>query len=274
MIARISLLVLFVLGGAAACAGSDGSLITAVHSRTVDGYVRPRDADGAFKRETYALSNGGPVPGTLQDNAMDKVPFASLADALVRQLAEQDYHLARNAKSADLLLLVQWGATTSSHEANFRAALNEAPSSPAAAQLLPMLQRMRDRATLENARVLGYYEELQDASVLEDVPGANLRYRDLRSDVEEPRYYLIVSAYDFREMVERKIKKLRWITRVSIRAPGNSFAAEFDRMLADAAPHFGQDTGRLLRRDEVRERVDIGELEVLGESPPTSKGPR
>jgi len=263
---RCCTIALALLGACAARASEESSLLTAVHARTVGGYQRPRAPDGGFKREYYALANGGALPGTTLEQRMEHVGFPQLAGVLGQYLATQNYFLAPNEASADLLLVVHWGATgqtSSTIDTNLHLAMSSGSGS---AEDIQILQQMRDRVTAEHAQLLGYAEEMhaQD-DYRRFVTGSN-RYNDLRSEVEEPRYYLVVSAYDFRETVRKKNRKLLWVTRVSIRSPGNSFAGEFSEMIAKAARHFGRDVG-LLRRDELEARVEIGEMEVLGVAP-------
>ena len=52
-------------------------IITAVFSRTYNGYQRPKAADGTFQREYYALANGSYLPGVGADASIDKVKFPS-----------------------------------------------------------------------------------------------------------------------------------------------------------------------------------------------------
>jgi hypothetical protein len=65
-----------------------------------------------------------------------------------------------------------------------------------------------------------------------------------------------------------------WQTRVSVRSPGNSFDQSFSPMLKSASRFFGQDSGRLVRSDETKGTVEMGDLKFLGEakeSAPTAK---
>ena len=241
---------LFVAITAATFAAREESfLVTSVHSRTIDGYQRPRTDTGEFKPEYYAISNGGAVAGSWQDNAVDKVPFSSLAKPLGELLARQNYHLAKDKDSADLLLVVHWGATMTA---------DRAPS-----------QQLREMLTAENARMLGYTEIIERHKELRAVGSGASSYLELDQEIVKPRYYLVVSAYDFRSTALEGKRRLLWITRVSIRSAGNSFAREFSGMLAKAAPYFGQNTERLLRQDEITTRVEIGELQVIGSTPAT-----
>ena len=129
-----------------------------------------------------------------------------------------------------------------------------------------MENRARDQINLPNAKLLGYLDEINDADGIQRWAGGGDRYNDLIADVEESRYYIIISAYDFPELVKHDKKKLLWQTRVSVRAPGNRFDDSFAAMLKGAAKYFGQDSGRLIRGEESKGTVELGDLKYLGEA--------
>lgn len=134
--------------------------------------------------------------------------------------------------------------------------------------------RVRDELNTKNARVLGYMDDLADANDIRRHAGGGDRYNDLITDVEESRYYIVVSAYDFKELTEKGTQKLLWQTRVSVRAPGNAFNETYLAMLKSASRYFGQNSGRLLRGEESRGQVELGELKYLGEAGPAAVKPK
>ncbi len=126
--------------------------------------------------------------------------------------------------------------------------------------------RVRDRLNEANARVLGYVDDLADANDIRRYAGGGDRYNDLIGDVEESRYYIVVSAYDLPELEQKKKKKLLWQTRVSVRSPGNSFNDTYLAMLKNASAYFGQNSGKLVRGEGTKGTVELGELKYLGEA--------
>ncbi len=126
--------------------------------------------------------------------------------------------------------------------------------------------RVRDRLNEANARVLGYVDDLAAANGIHRYAGGGDRYGDLIGDVEESRYYIVVSAYDFPELLKKNKKKLLWQTRVSVRSPGNNFDDTYLAMLKNASLYFGQNSGKLVRGEEAKGTVELGELKYLGEA--------
>jgi hypothetical protein len=132
-----------------------------------------------------------------------------------------------------------------------------------------MYNDIRRKADERNARLLGYADEINYRDNPSRFTGDGNLYDDLISDLEEERYYVIVSAYDFRSAVHDGKRKLLWATRISIRAQGNRFDEQLTTMLANASKHFGQNTNHLLRQYQEG-RVDIGEMKIVGVDSPTT----
>ena len=126
--------------------------------------------------------------------------------------------------------------------------------------------RARDELNQRNARVLGYMDDLADSNDIRRYAGGGDRYSDLIADVEESRYYIVISAYDFPELTKKSKQKLLWQTRVSVRSPGNAFDDSVAAMLKSASKHFGQNTGKLVRAEETKGTVEFGDLRFLGEA--------
>lgn len=291
-----------VLGASAAFGGND-SLVTAVYSKASNGYQRQKMPDGSFKREYYALAKGVYQPGLAPDRSIDNVRYPQIAKIVAQFLALQNYHLAPDAKSADLLLTITWGTTVPLSDSVYRAntdsffsaannlalanrspdvndrtvdgiqspdaSVRDAASQAFAGQLLQqvMFEDVRRLANEHNARLLGYVEEINHRDNPSRFAGAGDAYHDLISDIESERYYLILTAYDFRGLADGGKPTLRWSTRVSVQAQGNRFNETLAVMLNRASRYFGQDSRRLIRRYEPDSNVTLGELRLVGYEP-------
>ncbi|HVZ65178.1 MAG TPA: hypothetical protein VG936_11450 [Lacunisphaera sp.] len=107
---RPRIFLLLALGVATASASTD-RIITAVFSRTSEGYHRMREADGSFKREYYALMPGHYYPGIGKDASIDPVKFPQVAGLAAQLLGMKNYWFAKDAGQATLLLEISWGKT-------------------------------------------------------------------------------------------------------------------------------------------------------------------
>ena len=269
---------------------ADDTVSTAVFSRVSKEYQRARLPDGSFKPEYFAIANGGMVPGTSRDKTVEQVNYPSIVQLVLPQLAKQGYHYAKDSKQASLLLVLHWGNTVSYNDVNYRLSLEPAGQAMAKLQQLKnaggvgadldsasaeleqalmsvqMQNLIRNQFVAPNARLLGYIEDINESNDIRRFAGGGQRYADLMADVEQPRYYVIISAYDFREATQHNRQKLQWVTRVSVATPGNRFDDSVAAMLKNAAHYFGRDSGRLIRGEETKGTVDLGDLKFLGEA--------
>jgi hypothetical protein len=294
---QISLLLLLAVSTARA---TNDRIITAVYSHTYNGYQRPKAADGTFQREYYALANGSYLPGVGADASIDKVKFPQIAGLTAQLLATHNYQLAPDAKQAQFLLIITWGKTIPLADGVYRDqaeafgnAMNavaqarggaagrfSAMSGPATPQTfaendeaesalvqLNMANNMRRKANEYNAQLLGYIDEINDRDSPARFAGGGTYFDDLNEDIENERYFFVVSAYDFPTAVKTGKRKLLWATRVSVQAQGNKFNETAAYMMAKASKYFGQDSGRLIRQYDPEGKVRLGELQIVGVVP-------
>ncbi|AOS44877.1 hypothetical protein Verru16b_01946 [Lacunisphaera limnophila] len=271
------------------------TVATVVYGKVGHGYQRVQGPDGSFQPEYYALSNGGLIAGTTSDNTIARVTYPVVAEITARLLQTQNYHYAQSKEQAKLLLVLNWGATLSHNTVNYGQAVNTlakavnlqaeekmfAPTGSAvnggvSMEALFQIQeenRARDAINLPNAKILGYLDAINDANGIQRWAGGGDRYTDLLTDIEEPRYYIVISAYDFPALEKKGERKMLWQTRVSVRSAGNSFDQSFGSMLKSASLYFGRDSGKLVRRDEALPRVELGDLKYLGEAKEPNQSP-
>jgi hypothetical protein len=289
-------MVVAILALAAGIAGraADETVTTALYARVGNGYQREQLKNGTFKPEYYALGNGGRIAGTSGDLTVDRVTYPMVAEIAMRLLGQQNYHYAQSKEQAKLLLVLQWGSTIAPNGINYGQAVNQVArimsgGGPAQGMgsfenianaadsalggpfedmmiMLLMENRERDKINAANARVLGYFDDLNESNDIRRWAGGGDRYNDLIGDVEESRYYIVISAYDFPELEKQGKKKLLWQTRVSVRTPGNAFDDSVVAMMKSASKYFGQDSGRLIRHEESKGTVELGDLKFLGEA--------
>jgi len=270
---------------------AEETVATAVYGRVAKSYKREPSPAGGYKPEFYALANGGRIDGTGSDLTVDRVSYAEVATVAMRLLVRQNYHYAQSKDQAKLLIVLQWGSTIAPDSLNYEQSVNRvgailAASGPqgmgsldkgmqgvggdsgAEGELIHLMMENRARHKINeaNARVLGYLDDLNDSNDIRRWAGGGDRYDDLIGDVEETRYFIVISAYDFPELVNHEKRKLLWQTRVSVRAPGNRFDDSFAAMLKGASKYFGQDSGRLIRGEESKGTVEVGDLKFLGEA--------
>ena len=83
----------------------------------------------------------------------------------------------------------------------------------------------------------------------------------------------MLMAYDYQLLKKEKKPRLLWVTRMSVRSPGNNFAEAVPGMTRVAADFFGQQHEDItrLRTKLLEGKVEIGDLKVVDPIPETTK---
>jgi hypothetical protein len=87
---------------------------------------------------------------------------------------------------------------------------------------------------------------------------------DMRSELEEDRYFVVLTALDYRTLVKEKKSKMLWEVRFSIREHGNAFDSRIEGMAKLASDYFGRDSAGLHHVTLPEGKVEIGPVESLG----------
>lgn len=278
------------LAGTPASAAEESTEITAVFATVTNGYQRSLLPNGTYKPETYAFGEGGFTGIPLGDESINRESFLKIARTIAPVLERIGYVNSHDPAKTDLLIMVYWGTTGTDARStggysvgsapippppppppvivtgNGRVVVVTTPPPPAQPTSSPeqnafdaiagAQNRQRDRDNLRNAQLLGYDEELHRASTRPE----SRRYLDLVDEVEDTRYFIVLRAYDFKQMWKEKQRKALWEVRYSIRAHGHLFGDALVAMTDMASSYFGQKSKGLVRREVPVGRVEMGEL--------------
>lgn len=243
---------------------------TAVFSKVFNHYQRTPSVAGGYQAETFAFANGGALLARMRDQSVDDATFDQVIRQVSPALTRQNYIAATDPEDTDLLIYVCWGSTDGYGFDSSR--LNDTMKTAAdpdsdwygAASQMDDANRRRDSANFSNAGLLGYREALAHHIDLRAWGVHGTVYQDLIADVEEPRYFVILTAFDFRSAWKEKKLVPLWSTRYNIAARGNNFAAALPDMSQFASRYFGRDSGGLIRRLNPTGKVEMGDIKVLG----------
>jgi len=148
-------------------------------------------------------------------------------------------------------------------------ALNSATSAMGMAR-----QGVQD-AVNRNAVLLGFARSLERERQQMMTSTAEIT---MSNELNEERYFVILMAYDNQTRLKERKSRLMWVTRLSVRSPGNNFAEALPALARVGAEVFGRQVDGLVRVKAPlgRGTVTIGELEVLGQAaektPPAKPG--
>lgn len=297
------------LGALAMLATVRAEKLVTVRSVVDPAYAARRAATRPPPTETFVVARGQYFNAIPMDSYLERIDFTTIAARLAMDMKPQGFLPAKNFAVADLVLVIHWGVTLA-NESNgneFLASgdlLRDAADELAGAhervddmslrgkvdtisEVSHAEQNLRQQATMlsaatrsvpgrgaSNAQLLGFENAMYDE---DQKPFTSSLGDTLRLMVNEERYFVIVMAYDARELREGKKRRV-WTTRASIRAAGVNFAIALDRLSSTAASyHAVPQSGLVLETSTDRPvkegTVTIGEIKVLGETakPPATK---
>jgi hypothetical protein len=200
------------------------------------------------------------------------VPAAISSSAAYNNFSDIQNRIAQSQGMANAMAAASGSAKGGYHPANHDAGVSDAQMAEmsSALTMLSMVNEQRDQTDFATAKLLGY--DSDDAVGTEFgnyIRGTALHARrdDLVSELEDNRYFVVLMAYDFQLLWKQKKHKLLWETRFSVRQRSHAFDKDLPGMARFASQYFGQNTHGLVRKRIPLGRVEIGNLESLGEVP-------
>jgi hypothetical protein len=112
-----------------------------------------------------------------------------------------------------------------------------------------------------NAAILGYAD-----TILAKKP-VDRPLRELITELEQHRYYVVLLAYDYRTARQYGRHKLLWEARFSVPERGNDFEKSVAAMALAASNYFGRDSNGLIHSDLKEGHVEVGEPKALNTVP-------
>jgi hypothetical protein len=115
-----------------------------------------------------------------------------------------------------------------------------------------------------NAALLGYQGTLERERAK---PVVTTTEMSLSNELNEERYFVVLIAYDYQHLRREKKATPLWITRLSIRSPGNNFTEAMPTLAMAGADAFGKQIDGLVRvkATAADANVKLEELKFLGD---------
>lgn len=262
--------------------GANRVMVKAVAS---EDYVKGRALDEKKKLQTYQFIKGRYFSGLSKNPGMEDVSFNDIVQDLAVQLTRQGYYPNPIKGEGDLLIAVHYGVTdfeesyedqwgiTSLEDLGYNDTVASAGGGGTAldpGQLdaiynlsfnlnsTQAVAESNEQGSYFKARLIGMEEAFTNRVSPQD------EY-ELKSLLQEERYFLILMAYDYTSVKKGK-PQLVWSTRYSIRAYGQNFEDAIKGMNVVAGDFFGKNLKGLTRkRVDDYSRVEMGDIEVITE---------
>ena len=255
----------------------------AISSTAARDYNRAVAGPNGLRPETYIFTPGQYFPGGTRDHGLETTSFDSLAKILATDLAKQNYYPTKDVAGADLVIMVHWGATSvyeDPQKDTMIDRLNDAMTTFNAqvadggiadtgpmndiSEAMASAQDNSSRAMRRNAILMGYARTLDKNA--NNIGITSTDEVTMRTELSEERYVVVLMAYDNQVLRKDKIRKLRWVTRLSVRTAGNNFGEALPALCKAGSSVFGQDVQGLVHaKANLREgKVELGDLKIVG----------
>ncbi len=261
----------------------------AVRAIASERYLERKAALDSEEIETYQFFKGRYFGPRSVNKGMEKLSFQEIVVNMAQHLAKQNYYPNPEKGKGDLLIVVHYGITdigpnleeglgytdledmgvSGSSGGSTMQQINDLANLEFALGVSESLDHGKDRNSFSTAQLLGMEAAFEGHPTLEDS-----RTTELRSMLEEERYFVYLMAYDYPTILNEGKQLLLWTTRYSMRAAGTPFEAAIQNLNQVAGNYFGKNMkGLNHRRVDDQSSVDIGEIEVIENSKPTSAEP-
>lgn len=261
----------------------------AIKAIASDEYTAARALDDNKKTQTYQFMKGNYHPGTTADSGMKDMTFEDIVRNMAVHLKKQGYYPLPEPGDSDLLFVVHYGRTTS--EPSLEDMLGytsledqgyteEVANAGAGGATLTQSEMnatadfgfsMAARNNSETGGQLSLFYKAKLLGMEEAFLGTGVttsEERLLKTLLDQERYFIVLVAYDYPKLIAGEIEPL-WTTRYSIRAIGQSFEEAIEDLNLVAGDFYGKNLkGLTQRRVSDKSRVEMGEIEVIGNEGP------
>jgi len=220
-----------------------------VNATASKGYTQRKFAHGVPQRQTYVIFEGK-FFGETRDPSLQRLSLMDIARVLAPDLAKQNYFPTKDARAADLLIVVNWGTTlTDPTQDNtdterqfqfsdkmqaiqdYNAVINAGGMADPSPITFQMMINRNDQlsalfAASSNARLLGYTDILnkEEAHSWAFQDRLSTKAETYLAHLNQERYFVVLLAYDYQEM-QRNHRSVGAAALLASAQSGSSFAS-------------------------------------------------
>lgn len=258
-----------------------------IDSEASESYNERKESESGAQYETYVFIEGKSYGAGFKDKSLKEPSFEEIVGTLAENMKDRNYYPSASPDQGDLLIVVHYGSTMVEQD------LEEL-------FMLDATDPYADQADPETFTEV-YSDMFDDISDLDDIARDNVAKHansmdnrrlgigralnrrninkteefDLRVELEDERYFIIMMAYDYKKLRESKEKELLWTTRFSVPAIGTNFVDAYPALARAAREYYGTSLEKYAksRTHFGTGTVDIGDLETVGIEETPEGGP-
>lgn len=240
-------------------------------------YNEVKENEEGAKYETYVFIKGNFYDGDFADKSLRAASFEEVAATLAENMKQRNYYPSSSPSEGDLLIVVHYGTTSVEQDLEELFLLDS--TDPYAMQEgdefaevysddFVDLADLNDfganhvaqhQDTMRNNR-LGINKALNRKNITE------AEEFDLRVEMQDERYFIILMAYDYRKLRSVNERELLWTTRFSVPAIGTNFEDAYPALARAASAYYGTSLEKYAKTSTHfgTGTVEIGTLETVG----------
>ena len=261
-----------------------------IDSEASNTYNEVKENDGEAKYETYVFIKGNFYDSDFADKSLRTASFEEVATTLAENMKQRNYYPSSSPSEGDLLIVVHYGTT--SVEPDLEELFMLDSTDPYAQEETGLGGFYSEGSEEEPGFSEVYSDDFVDLADLSDF-GANntAQYQqtmrnnrlgiskalnrknitsteefDLRVEMQDERYFIILMAYDYEKLRSENERELLWTTRFSVPSIGTNFEDAYPALARAASAYYGTSLEKYAKTSTHfgTGTVDIGTLETVG----------
>ena len=255
-----------------------------IDSEASNTYNEVKESDGGAKYETYVFIKGNFYDGDFADKSLITASFEEVAATLAENMKQRNYYPSSTPSEGDLLIVVHYGTTSvesdleelfmldatdpyaqgensegSEEEPGFSEVYSDDFVDLADLSDFGSNNTVQHQRTMRNNR-LGISKALNRKNI------TSTEEFDLRVEMQDERYFIILMAYDYEKLRSENERELLWTTRFSVPSIGTNFEDAYPALARAASAFYGTSLEKYAKQSTHfgTGTVDIGTLETVG----------
>ena len=255
-----------------------------IDSEASDTYNEVKENDGEAKYETYVFIKGNFYDSDFADKSLRAASFEEVATTLAENMKQRNYYPSSSPSEGDLLIVVHYGTTSvepdleelfmldstdpyaqaetsegSEEEPGFSEVYSDDFVDLADLSDFGSNNTAQHQQTMRNNR-LGISKALNRKNI------TSTEEFDLRVEMQDERYFIILMAYDYEKLRSENERELLWTTRFSVPSLGTNFEDAYPALARAASAYYGTSLEKYAKTSTHfgTGTVDIGTLETVG----------
>jgi len=253
-------------------------------------YNEVKENDSGAKYETYVFIKGNFYDGDFADKSLRTASFEEVAATLAENMKQRNYYPSSSPSEGDLLIVVHYGTT--SVEPDLEELFMLDSTDPYAQGETGIGGFYSEGSEEEPGFSEVYSDDYVDLADLSDFGANNTAQHqqtmrnnrlgiskvlnrknitateefDLRVEMQDERYFIILMAYDYEKLRLEKERELLWTTRFSVPSIGTNFEDAYPALARAASAYYGTSLEKYAKTSTHfgTGTVEIGTLETVG----------